>query len=241
MILVGIDTETTGPDPETALPIEVAVVVKEQGNPRVIFAESVLLYSEEWGENPSSPEAAAVHGIDNAFLRRHAYFSAPNYLEQLLDKILRRTEAPWAFVAHNAAFDKAVLARQHPEYGRQPWICTLDDIEHSPGSRKLGHLAADRGVLNPFPHTAIADILTMFKILEGEDFERVLDRSRSPAIVVRAVCSYEQRDKAKSRRYLWELLGGKRYEKCWVKRMKACDLEKERAECQALGFDVVTV
>lgn len=245
MILVGIDTETTGPDPEQAFPVEVAVVVKELGNPRPILAESTLLYDPDWGDTPIPSEATAVHGISNDFLRRHARSTPGDYFQHLFRKIMHFPE--FVFVAHNAAYDRRVIERveakgigEDVSLARFHWLCTLDDVEHPHGSRKLGHLASDHGFLNPFPHTALADVLATLRILEAQkDFERILERSKSPAVVVRALCSYAQKDSAKNLRFRWEQLDGKTYEKCWVKRLKECDFERERAECQKAGFELV--
>lgn len=240
-VIAGIDVETTGLDPVSCEVIEVAVVIKEVGDARVIYAESTLLRDVTWPENIVPDELAALHGITNARLQRFARH-APYYFLSDLAGLLKDYGVSF-LVAHNATFDRSFLAKYTLRFETDFfWLCTREDITHDRmSSMRLGHLAADRGFVNPFPHAALSDVMTMLRILETADFDAVVERSRSPSMVIRAMVSYDERDKAKARRFMWEQVDptGRRYEKCWVKRVKQMDLLAETQACQAAGFKVV--
>lgn len=241
MIVACVDTETTGPDPKTAQPLEVAIVIKEIGRSRPLWAQSTFVCPTLALRGMEVPaEASAVHGITSELLERYAGPDADTCFDEL-DQICDDFKVDY-LVAHNAAYDREVIARDSEEgakFAARPWICTLDDCPHDGvPSRKLGHLAADRGFVNPFPHTALADCMTTLRILESFDLDIVLKRAQSPTIYVRAIVDYDNRELAKKQRFLWEQVDGKIFPKWWVKRIKECDLEALKA---AAGFPIMRV
>jgi DNA polymerase-3 subunit epsilon len=134
-------------------------------------------------------------------------------------------------VAHNGlAFDRQVLKAWAEKYGLdwQPdklWIDTKTDIEiPSRNSTRLVYLAADHGFLNPFPHRAMFDVMTMMTILSRYDLDKVIEVAKSPTLTLRAMVSYDDRELAKARGYHWQS-----ETKQWTMNVKECNLEKERA------------
>jgi DNA polymerase III subunit epsilon len=111
-----------------------------------------------------------------------------------------------------------------------PVIDTLTDIPFAsePDSRKLKYLAGDHGFLNPFAHRAVFDVLTMLKVLSHYPIDKVLEYAKAPMITIRAVVDFNNKDKAKARRFSWEKIGDKTYPKMWVKRIKEFQLEEEK-------------
>jgi DNA polymerase-3 subunit epsilon len=104
------------------------------------------------------------------------------------------------------------------------WIDTrLDTPEPMKGT--LVCLAAQKGFLNPFPHQALSDVLTMLRILDGYDFNAVIERARIPNVTIRMDVPFESKDHAKELGYYW-----RPETKQWLKAIKLCDLEKEQTD-----------
>ena len=95
---------------------------------------------------------------------------------------------------------------------------------------KLKYMAADFGFINPFPHRAQYDVLTMLKVLSHFDIYKVLELSKVPMIVISARVDYDDKQKAKDRKYSWEKVGDKTYPKRWVKMIRENEFEKEQKE-----------
>ena len=94
-------------------------------------------------------------------------------------------------------------------------------------TRKLTHLAAEHGFLNPFPHRAVSDVLTMLKVLSHYDIAPVLESARQPSFTVKACVSYDDREKAKARGYRWDAA-----RKIWTKIVKGHRLNDEIEACK---------
>ncbi len=104
-----------------------------------------------------------------------------------------------------------------------PVIDTMIDLpfdEKIHGSKKLTHLAATHGFLNPFPHRAVFDVLTMLKMASYYDLKTILARNASPTVTVVARVSFDDKDKAKALGFHWEATS-----KTWEKRYKEIDLK----------------
>lgn len=235
-MLAGLDFETNGVDPQTALPVEVAWVVVEPGTSRAIDSGSSLLYDPSWGEDFIPPEVTAIHGLTSETVRRFGRSPLPFFADLM---VRFKSLAVEHVVAHNGnGFDRPIARRYSPPLAELNWIDTRTDVPYGAGiaSRRLVHLAADHGFLNPFPHNALADVLTMMRLLAQYPVEEVLRRAASPSITVKALVSYENRDKAKKQRYFWERYDTVFMPKTWLKVIKECDLE---AEIKACDFEVV--
>lgn len=146
--------------------------------------------------------------------------------------------------AHNGnAFDRLIVEKWATKYGIDPqkdkvWIDTKCDLETPPrNSNRLTYMAADHGFLNPFPHRAMCDVLTMLKILDKYDLEQVLVISKSPTVRLKAIVSYEQKDLAKDRGFHAIYVDSKFSH--WEMSTKECKLEAEREACRTAGFEVL--
>jgi DNA polymerase-3 subunit epsilon len=109
-------------------------------------------------------------------------------------------------VAHNGTrFDRLFLEKQtwKPE---KPWIDTLTDVPYPNEivTRKLNFLAAEHGFLNPFPHRAIFDTLTMLKVFSLYAIDHVVEDMKSPLVKIMAQVSYEEKSKAKDLGFRWD-------------------------------------
>jgi len=149
--LVGLDLETTGPDPQTAIPVSYAVIL-DRGTGS-ISVDSQLV-------DPGVPipqEATAVHGITDAMVAgaTHVAITAG----YLLGMVARLSEQGYPIVAMNGSFDLTIIERLAVEHGYQglrtiDWQGPLLDLyvldkqvdRYRKGSRNLGALCEHYGV-----------------------------------------------------------------------------------------------
>jgi len=241
MIILGKDYETTGLDPKVSSVTEVGMILWDTDTSSPIKVLGFLV--DPGPEAVWDPLAIKKTLITPQLCSKYGYQN-----ERALKQVLSWYQDADVICAHNGnRFDKPLFLAWCSKFGFTPpdksWIDTntdieLDELEHSK-SRKLPYMAADHGFLNPFPHRAVFDVMTMLRILSGYDLERVLFLARQPNIQIQAIVSYEDKDLAKARGYRWEPdprnPNGKNI---WTQSIKECFLEKERKEA---GFPIGVV
>jgi len=230
MKLLGLDFETNGPEPTTCDITEVAIVLYDTDYGKVPIVSGCYLNSSV---ETMDPGAEKVTGI--SLDRCHNYGIPREIIKGILLDFIQK-HAPNYLVAHNAhGFDRIILERLVPETIGSDWIDTMEDLPTATydrlGTRTLEFMAARSGFLNPFPHAALPDVMTMMKILMDEDVEAVALRSKVPTVTIAANVSFQEKDQAKSRGYYWENVRGKKYPKKWVKRIKKDEVDMEKDDC----------
>ncbi|MHA1170304.1 MAG: 3'-5' exonuclease [Candidatus Hodarchaeales archaeon] len=218
MKLLGIDLETTGLDIKNDRIIEIAAVLWDTDlmQPVWVFSEFMyeadLPFGESWANGGKVPITLTMLSD---------YGCKPKYIVHRLKEMFDDDEVEFV-VAHNGtAFDKLFLEILFEELGYDlpdiPWIDTMTDVGYPADCvhTNLMYLSAYHGFVNPFPHRALFDVMTMFKILMQYDLDSVIEVSKSPLIEVRACVSFEDKDKAKAEKFLWNP-----DEKLWIKKMK---------------------
>ena len=218
MILLGIDLETTGIEEDSEI-AEIGLMLTEDGRPTTCF--SVLLeiergMSQMAGDiNGLTTEMCDSYGKD--LLETLRYFA---YLSRSADY----------YVVHNGInFDIPLLqkfcSRHYLDMGDVPVIDTAIDILYAPKikTRALTCLAAEHGLLNPYPHRALFDVAIMMKMLAMYDINTIIKRANTPLIVVQADVDYHTRQLAKNAGYHWngEI-------KCWLKQMREYGFDAEQ-------------
>lgn len=241
MLVLGVDFETSGLLVDTDRIIEVGAVLwsTNRNAPLQIMNEFV---------NPGievSEEITRITGITNEDI---AWYGDTPYgalvrLSWLMDKAE-------VVVAHNGnQFDRplfeAECRRNGLEVPNKHWLDTSIDLPYPPHiqTRKLTHLAAEHSFVNPFPHRAFSDVLTMLKILSFYDINETVRVSKLPSVKVAAITKKpwedpapegkKETDLAKARGYRWD--GGR---KLWLKTIKEHQLQQEIAEA---GFQIRVV
>lgn len=227
MKLLGVDFESSsllGPDCRI---VEIGAVLYDWDLklPIQIFNRLVLPFGD-WSMHPA---AELSHGIPTRVLREYGLRD-----EEALDQLNRLAGQADVIVAHNGTnFDKPLWSQEARRLMQEPigekkiWIDTMTDVPYPEQviTRKLVHLAAEHGFLNPFPHRAAFDVLTMLHILSKYDIAAVIQNAIAPTVKIRALATYEQRELAKAKKYRWEPAS-----KIWWKEIKKFDLEREKAE-----------
>lgn len=198
MIFYSLDFETTGVN-ITDRPTEFAGVLYSTNFHRMLDAQSFLLKTEL----PISAEVTRVTGITKPMIDKFGYDDQA-MIEQVVDTMAQAD----AVIGYNCRrFDKFVLEqwakRSGVELPEIPWIDFFMDMPWQVPTGKLGHVMADHGFLNYFPHSALADALGVILLSTKYDPELMLQRSQSPAVVLRSLADRSENDLVKAAKFRW--------------------------------------
>jgi len=234
MIICGKDYETTGLDPIIDRVVEVGFALWDTVARAPVFAAGFFVRPDGTITPERWAEAERVHGISMDTAIRYGFEPG-----DCLGKMLRYMEMADCVCAHNGnAFDKFFFDNWCVRAGVEPpeklWIDTRIDLGII--SNRLTYIAADHGFINPFPHRALTDVLTMLKVLDAYDVEAVVARARIPNVCLQALVSFDNREKAKAIGYQWR---GKF--KRWLKLVKLDMVEIETKAAADAGFKVQQV
>ena len=203
-----LDLETTSLDPATGEIIEAAVCLFDVDLGRIITARSWLV--DTGNANP----AEAINGIPGRLL---LHGDSRDFVIRELASV---GYGAHAFVAHNAAFDRSWLTEID---GSAPWVCSMSDIEwpRQGTGKSLTSLALSHGVGVVAAHRALDDVLTLARVFErvaemGHSLPNMIAKAMLPRVVVQAIVSYDEREKAKAAGFSWD--GAT---KRWTKRVLA--------------------
>lgn len=245
MRLAGIDFETTGLDTGNDRIIEAGVVLYDTDLKAPVQLYSQFIYDESlevFFNEETLQTMQRVSGITPSLLREFGHHPKTALMD--IGALVARADY---IVAHNGeSFDKPILMAELARHGvdnclrTKPWLDTKEDIPYDvpPESNRLRHLALDQGFINPFEHRAVFDVLTMMKVLSKHDIQAIIEYSKIPWIIVRAMVSYDDRQLAKDQRFSWERIGDRNYPKQWVKRIKENKLSEVQKACK---FTVVRI
>lgn len=222
MIVLGVDFETTSLEPATGRITEIGAVLWDtlENKPLKIYNELVACGA------PIPDEITKITGITDKMIAEHGVpqdeaFIALGFLMMEAEYVL----------AHNAPFDRAFYEETCKRLGHEvvlnKWIDTSVDVPYDEkiSTRKLIHLAAEHGFLNPFAHRAVFDVLTMLAVCAKYDWQDIKRLSHEPNVKLIAQVSYDDREKAKARGYRWDAPA-----KQWVKTVKQSVVEREARE-----------
>lgn len=224
MIFLGLDFETTGLDLELDCVIEVGLVLWDSQSSCALALDSFLIQP---GINISPKKWLDIYNLTKIEERHINEFGmSPNEAIIKMHHLMKQVDAVVAFNGNK--FDKLMYYNWAQRNNMIPydniWIDPRVDGNKPINESQILH-SANNGFVNPFPHRAVTDVLSMFKniILDGENLEDMLLRAKIPSITVYAGgLPYNRKDEAKERGYFWDGLA-----KCWKKEIKICDFESE--------------
>lgn len=222
-IVCGLDLETTGLDATKDQITEIGAVLWDtEINQPIKFFNKLLQI-----EGPIPPEIVKLTGITDELLNKYGELPSEVFYEFLEFQ----AEAD-VFLAHNAPFDRGFLEAKI-DLGEKPWIDSCVDVDYpeSISTRKLTHLAAEHGFVNPFAHRAMTDVLTMMQLVSKYDWNKTIENARTPNVVMQAMVTIPQKDMAKGCGYRFNGSNKK-----WTKLIKENRVEEEIKKCLEIGF-----
>ena len=234
MLVAGFDTETTGLDVEKDHIIQLGAVLWDTSakTKKAKIKLDVLIY------DPSLPElteeVTSIHGITNEDLKK--YGVSYNKAFGLLHTIFERAEV---LVAHNGTmFDRPIYLANCKRQGvsllpEKLWVDTYCDVDYPAHitTRKLTHLAAEHGFVNPFPHDAMCDVMTMLKIADLYNWDETVRWAKAPTLIARAEVTFNQKELAKKQGFKWNAEN-----KVWLKSVKDFQLNEAKKAALEAGF-----
>jgi DNA polymerase-3 subunit epsilon len=198
-VIMSFDVETTGLNVETDRVIEVGAILFSTAQKKCLESQGYLVKSDK----PISDEITKITGITQSAVDRFGYESG-----DALDTVLDMAAQADAFIGQNVIrFDKRMLEswvkRENRKMPDKLWVDTRTDLLLTEG-KHLGYMAADNNFLNLFPHSALSDCQTVLKLLDREDIDKVIERAKSPTVVLIAHQKREENDKAKKLKFRWQ-------------------------------------
>lgn len=233
MLLLGLDVETTGVDREKDYITEIGAVLWDTDYNAPVDIQSYLLNESivrSFGdEEIISPYITKLTGIDERMLAKYGCGSI-----YALSKIQTLYNMADYIVAHNAIFDLEMFASlvkrtsnfEDFDFNVREWIDTCTDLpidrelcKHS----NLLYLAAYHGIINPFSHRAVTDVLTMLTILSKYSIDEVLAKRNEKKIEVYCFPGFHGKDAPKAEGFKYN--GDDR---SWRKVFAESDLDMEK-------------
>ncbi|MCP9819841.1 3'-5' exonuclease [Synechococcus sp. Cruz-9H2] len=191
-LLLLLDCETTGLDPDLDQLVEVGAVLFSVPHRAVLQQLSVLLPVEQ-------NAAEAINGISPAIT--HCSIAVDGFMALLVQLACSAD----ALVAHNAAFDRQWLDPLLVT-STKPWICTMSgiswpDLRPNPS---VTALALAHGIPVWAAHRALTDCSYLAQVLErAPGLEDLLAEGLLPRSLCVANVSFEQRQQAKDHGFRW--------------------------------------
>lgn len=232
MILAFFDFETTDKEVKEARVTQLAVALYDSETQKMLGCYSNTLYSEEYP--PMNPGAEAVTGISDAYLKRCGELPRESFI--ILMHYFGKADY---VVGHNIRlFDLPILKEEMermllPIEKVKNVIDTRFDIIYPDHiqTRKLGYLALEHGIQVVGAHAAINDVMTNAALFFRYDIEKTIELSKSPDMYIRADVKFDDRQKAKDKKYNWDGVN-----KIWVKQIKEMHYANEK---QTSDFEVL--
>lgn len=235
MLLLALDFETTGLNTAEDHVIEVGAVIYSTNLDQTLQMSGYFVDHEV----PIPEIITQITGIRRSMIDKFGVSS-----KQALSQLLNMVEEVDAIVGQNIVDFDIPLARAWAQREGEVWPerLLIDTKTDLPGvqSKHLGYMAADAGFLNPFPHRAVSDCLTVLKLIarhNGKDlpttFDDVVVRAKSPRLTIAAQVDFDHNKLAKERKYIWHP-----ERRVWYKQIKEIDLDREVKEAP---FDIAKI
>jgi DNA polymerase-3 subunit epsilon len=220
-----LDIESTGLDPLTCEPIELAILPFEYRFDGAIVAIHPPFHQFNQPAAPIPGEITKITGITNDMVAGQRI--DPAAIASFI------TDAA-IVVAHNASFDRPIAERVSPAFIAKPWACTMSDMDWKGEGfegRRLGDLLAAFGLFFE-AHRASDDCEAGIALLAQtvphsgrRVLETVLATARKPCWRIFAVESpYDKRESLRQRGYRWNAAQEFGPRSWWI------DLEMKRVE-----------
>jgi DNA polymerase-3 subunit epsilon len=232
MLILGLDTETNHYDPAHAKVTEFGAVLwdTDLGQPVEIYSDLV----KEVGLGPLPPEIVEITGITDDMIER---FGKSPF--KVISKFLTLYAQADYVMAHNGnGFDRPLVRNFMGRYLTEGeaklitpkhWLDSLTDVDYPKlcSHKSMTYLQGFYKIVNPFPHRAVTDVLTMLTIAQTHwDWNDIILMSHSPTLRFIAEVDYHNRDVAKDAgfKFMNEPSIGRKH---WYKDMKKLIVDRK--------------
>jgi len=138
---------------------------------------------------PISKEVVELTGITDDMLEK--WGKKGDDIKATLEHLANMMEKCKYMMAHNGKqYDLPMLREMFNRYGvnfpQKIWIDTYTDIEFPSKitNKSMAGLEHAHGFINPFPHRAVTDVLSMLRIASNYDIKRIGQMAESPIVVI---------------------------------------------------------
>jgi DNA polymerase-3 subunit epsilon len=223
MIVVGLDIESTGLDKVKDRPIEVGMTLWTTNFNRGLENRSILVQSDNV---KVTSEITEITGINQGMVDRFGLSPGEAYEE--VEYFVERAEAIVAF--NGRRFDIPMFRNWAKRVGKVwPEKFVIDPYEDMPAThagptpgmrpQELITMCAKNGIYYD-AHAASADVEAMLRLMSKFPFETVLERAKSPVVVIQSQQDRSQNDRVKKHRFRWHPTL-----RIWWKAVKQVDLD----------------
>jgi len=241
LLILGIDTETTGlsKDKDTITELGMVLWSTKHRSPVKIYNE--LIKNDRQPE--LTPFITKLTGIQQPMIDKFGV-CPKEALTTFVDMAMEAS----AVMAHNAPFDirmiEAEFKHQKVPMPSFTWLDSQADIEYPEDCKhkNLTYLGAYHGFVNPFPHRAVTDVLSMLKIADKYAWEETIAMATSEKVTVRAICAKpwedtkEVKDTDIAKSFGFKFHAGK---KEWVKEIPDASFKEFNKKLQEAGIRAV--
>lgn len=213
MIIIGLDLEATGLDKVKDRPIEAGVALWTTKFNRSLDTRTLLIQSDGV---PVTDEITSITGITQDMCDKFGYTP-----EEGFDEIIYFVDRADAIVAFNGRrFDIPMSQQWARRVGKFfPDKLLIDPFTDLPmRGQELITMCAKMGIYYD-PHEAGSDVGAMLRLVAKFEFATVLERAKSPIVVVQSKQDYSNNNAAKKHKFRWNP-----DHKIWWKAVKEIDL-----------------
>jgi DNA polymerase III epsilon subunit-like protein len=217
LILLSLDFETTGLNVVEDRVIEVGAVLYSTGQHKCLDSIGSLVKTDK----EITPYITGITNCHPVAVREYGY--EPSDVLPIITGMMDSADYMMGYNCRR--FDFYLLYHwMHREGITMPqklWIDIYADLPWQVPTGKLSHTAADHGILNLFPHSALADCQTTLAIANKYDPQLLVDRARSPLVILR---SHAERTATNSEVKQWKFRWNAS-RKWWWKAVKEQDVD----------------
>jgi DNA polymerase III alpha subunit (gram-positive type) len=221
VILLSADVETTGLDRQKDRIIEMGLALYSTEQHKILESTGFLVDPDGV---PVTQEITGITGITQTAVDRFGYSQ-----ESAIEEFISYADKADAVIGHNVIwFDRPVIEnaanRLRLILSDKLWIDTMTDIPGVKGEQLIT-MCAKHGFVNPNQHSAEDDAKSVIKLIESYDINGIVERAKSPLVVLKSHQQRYNNADARKLRFRWNdpLKGWFRI----VKEMDVNDLVKQ--------------
>lgn len=229
MILLSLDFETTGLDTSKDEVIEMGAVLYSTGQHKCLDSQGMLVQTDI----PITPEITEITNCHPVAVQKFGYDQA-----DMFETMVSLMDSADHIITYNGRrFDRKIAeswaAKNNRLIPEKLWIDLFYDLPWRVPTGKLSHVAADHGILNLFPHSALADAQTVLALAGKYDPDLLVSRAQSPVVVLQSRQSRDNNDLVKKSPYKFRW---NPTQKIWWKPVKQQDVTEI---IQSAPFEIV--